>query len=144
MVMRVYLDPTAVTIEGWDEGREEPPSVPVPGVEDAIRRLAEARYQIVAMSPLPDAVRERLGIDVPVATAVPPDGDGHSWLITADPSACQEMRRRGIRTILVGPRRAPTPGPLVRCDLEARDLASAVIEIMANEAMPRQAEPESR
>jgi hypothetical protein len=42
----------------------------------------------------------------------------------------------GVRSLLVGPRPAPSPRPTPRCDAEARDLASAVLEILSRDVMP--------
>jgi hypothetical protein len=66
----------------------------------------------------------------------PPDGppQSGSWLVTADPRQCQR-RPAGVRTILVGPRRPPGPRPTAHCDVEARDLVAAAIEIITREAM---------
>ena len=57
-----------------------------------------------------------------------------SWRLSADPAACSD-RMPGLRTLLVGPRLASSAGPGNRCDAEARDVASAVLEILGREAM---------
>ncbi|HEU0237263.1 MAG TPA: hypothetical protein VFR14_12560, partial [Candidatus Limnocylindrales bacterium] len=58
-----------------------------------------------------------------------------AWHLTASPEACIG-RSTGVTTILVGPRRPPDRGPARRCDLEARDVAAAALEILTREAMP--------
>jgi hypothetical protein len=72
--------------------------------------------------------------DVPRLEEIPPDPARGSWFVTADPARCGQ-RIAGLRTLLIGPRvgRSPTPGP--RCDAEARDLAAAVLTILAHDAM---------
>jgi hypothetical protein len=65
--------------------------------------------------------------------AVPDSPAGGSWFMTADAEQCEE-RRSGFRTLLIGPR-PEGPRPTVRCDYTARDVAAAVLEILATEAM---------
>jgi hypothetical protein len=52
--------------------------------------------------------------------------------VTADPATCGD-RQAGLLTLLVGPR-DDSPRP-TRCDVTARDLAAAVLEILARDAM---------
>jgi hypothetical protein len=68
------------------------------------------------------------------STTLPDEPPAGSWLITVDPELCLE-RRPPMQTLLVGPRAAPSPRPAPRCDVEARDLASAVLEILKREVM---------
>jgi hypothetical protein len=68
------------------------------------------------------------------ATEGPGVPSAGSWLVTADPRRC-EHRPPGVRTILVGPRRPPGPRPTAHCDVLARDLSAAVMEILTREAM---------
>ena len=93
-----------------------------PGASEALRHLSEAGHDVVPVSAPPPA--DRLGDD----TVRP------AWLLTASVELCVE-RPAGITTVFVGPRRPATRGPLVRCDLEARDLGAAVLEILSREAM---------
>ena len=86
-----------------------------PGAAAALDRLRRAGHTVVGR---PDAP--------PAAPA---------WHLTASPEACIG-RSAGVMTILVGPRRRPERGPARRCDLEARDLAAAALEILTREAMP--------
>jgi hypothetical protein len=69
----------------------------------------------------------------PGVEAVPDSPPAGSWFVTADADQCEE-RRPGFRTLLVGPR-PEGPRPTVRCDASARDIAAAVLEILASEAM---------
>ncbi len=69
-----------------------------------------------------------------IASELPPDPPRGSWFLTADSATCRE-RRAGVHTLLIGPRAAPSPRPGPRCDAEARDLATAVLEILSREAM---------
>lgn len=76
--------------------------------------------------------------DAPALATVGVLPDAHprgSWLLTADPSVCSGERPTGVRTILVGPRRPPDRRPTARCDLEARDLGAAVMEILVRDAL---------
>ena len=86
-----------------------------PGAAAALDRLRRAGHTVV---------------DRPDALPAPP-----AWHLTASPEACIE-RSAGVTTILVGPRRRPERGPARRCDLEARDVAAAALEILTREAMP--------
>lgn len=100
-----------------------------PGARDVLARLGEAGHEVVVVS-----------ADGSPASGQPTAGNGPDaagapgWLITTDPRACGR-RSPAVRTILVGPR-LPTPrGPVARCDVEARDLSTAVLEILSREAM---------
>jgi hypothetical protein len=86
-----------------------------PGAAAALDRLRRAGHTIVG------------GADAPSAAP--------AWHLTASPEACIG-RSAGLTTILVGPRRPPERGPARRCDLEARDVAAAALEILTREAMP--------
>jgi hypothetical protein len=66
--------------------------------------------------------------------AVPDAVAEGAWRVTANPETCGE-HRVGLRTLLVGPRTAPTRRPAPRCDVEARDLAAAVLEILSRDVM---------
>jgi hypothetical protein len=43
--------------------------------------------------------------------------------------------RPGLRILLVGPKPAPSPRPTPRCDAEARDLSTAILEILSRDVM---------
>jgi hypothetical protein len=57
-----------------------------------------------------------------------------SWLLTDDERGCEE-RRAGLKTILIGPKAGSTRRPTALCDRRARDLFSAVLEVLALQAM---------
>jgi hypothetical protein len=128
---RVYLDPSAVLLEERGLGSHEPQAVP--GATKALRDLADAVDEVVVLSAdqvpgleLPEAVH--------VAHELPSTLGSDTWFVTADPESIRG-RSDTARTVLVGPKRAPGPLPLPRVDVEARDLAAAVIEILTRQAM---------
>jgi hypothetical protein len=104
------------------------------GLPDASARLAhlvEAGHDVVLVAPpndpsaavfaWPDHVRE-----------LPEDAPRGSWYVTADPATCGG-RPAGLSTLLIGPHEdGPRP---TRCDTTVRDVASAVLEILAHDAM---------
>jgi hypothetical protein len=100
-----------------------------------VTREASAEPGATAMlARLGDAGLEVVVVDGDTAAAAVEHADSPGWLITDDPRTCGR-RSPTVRTILVGPRRPPSRGPVVRCDLEARDLSTAVLEILTHEAM---------
>jgi hypothetical protein len=72
--------------------------------------------------------------DIPRLDRIPARPAAGSWFVTADPARCRE-RIAGVRTLLIGPRVPRTQAPGPRCDVEARDLAAAVLAILAHDAM---------
>ena len=92
-----------------------------PGAREALAHLGDAGHDVVV-------------VDGDAASAAVAGAGSAGWLITADPRACGR-RSATVRTILVGPRRPAPRGPSLRCDLEARDLSTAVLEILSREAM---------
>jgi hypothetical protein len=55
-------------------------------------------------------------------------------MLTDDERGCEE-RRAGLRTVLVGPKPGSSRRPTAMCDRRARDLFSAVLEVLAQQAM---------
>jgi hypothetical protein len=92
---------------------------------DAGQRVTFVGGDAGSVAPFPDVSRQ---------DSLPDEPERGSWFITAEPARCAE-RPAGVRTLLIGPRvgRSPVQGP--RCDTEARDLAAAVLEILAHDAM---------
>ena len=131
-VPRVYVDPSAVSLEASRMRSEDPQAAP--GAADAIRHLAESDYSVVLLAdrPLPELGDLPTGVEV--VTTMPAQVTHDVWFVTADPEG-PWGRPKGARTILVGPRRAPGRIPLPRFDVEARDLPSAVMEILTRQAM---------
>jgi hypothetical protein len=97
-----------------------------------LRHLVDTDHEVVLVGEGAPSVGTALG--AAAVPAVPADAAPGSWLITADPATCAE-RQAGVLTLLVGPRPARSPRPIPRCDAEARDLGSAVLEILRREAM---------
>ena len=98
-----------------------------------IANLIDAGQRLTFVGSAPDAVIAAFP-DVARVEGLPAEPERGSWFVTAEPARCAE-RPAGVRTLLIGPRvgRPPIPGP--RCDTEARDLAAAVLEILAYDAM---------
>jgi hypothetical protein len=130
-----------VSVEGGaagGRGGDRPEVLPRAALE-AIETLRESGHAVAVLRPAPTPGAGRPaahdgpeGLDeVAEGPGQPPSG---SWLVTVDPRRC-EHRPPGVRTILVGPRRPPGPRPTAHCDIEARDLAAAVMEILTREAM---------
>jgi hypothetical protein len=113
----IFIERDSLTGGSWGAGRA------APGADEAIATLRDAGYEVTVL--------ERTADQSSAPTALVPAG---SWLVTSDPKHC-DQRPAGVRTILVGPRRPPGPRPTARCDVEARDLAAAVIEILTRDAM---------
>jgi hypothetical protein len=132
-VNRIYLDPSVMARPTGAAGIVPEDAAPTPGAVEALGHLADSYELVVLGNPDPTVLR---AFEVPVTGApdVPPEPAHGSWLITDDPSSCVH-RPPGLRTILVGPRRAPTNRPQPRCDVEARDLGAAVVEILTRQAM---------
>ena len=63
---------------------------------------------------------------------MPDDPPRGSWFVTADVATCHDWQA-GLSTLLIGPR-DDSPRP-TRCDMTVRDLGSAVLEILARDAM---------
>jgi hypothetical protein len=132
-LIHVYVDPGVVALEPERSDASGDP-VTVPGAPEALGYLADALHEVVLLGYAEVPRIEGLPADIRVEAELPSHPDAGSWLITDDPDGCGR-RAPGLRTILVGPRRAPTNRPTVRCDVEARDLGAAVMEILAREAM---------
>ena len=103
----------------------------LPDAPNRLIHLTESGFEVVLVAP-----SEHRATSVTVwprhVEALPPDPPNGSWYVTADPATCGD-RQAGLRTLLIGPREA-SPRP-TRCDLTARDVASAVLEVLARDAM---------
>jgi hypothetical protein len=104
-----------------------------PGSGPPLERLRRAGHDVVDRRDAPSPP-----VDTPRRS--PADRGVQTWHLTASPEACGD-RILGVTTILVGPRRPAGRGPTHRCDLEARDLAAAVLEVLVREAMPDRPAP---
>lgn len=126
---RVYLDPDVVL--------SLPGSGPVngttvaSGAREALETLVETGHDLVFVTDRTIS----LPADFPAATTADRvDGTGRGWFLTTDPARCGP-RRAGLQSILVGPGPSGHRSEIHRCDITTRDLHSAVIEILAREAM---------
>ena len=122
---RVFIEPGVLLQDATAERRQWVS----PGIEGAIENLTEAGHDVVVLGELPAGLIERCS----VASAAGPIGPP-GWLVTGERRDCGRSRRRGLRTILVGPSDG-LEHPTERCDLEARDLSAAALIILAAEAM---------
>ena len=129
---RVYLEPGVMT-QPTGVDRAGDVGSPLPGAAAALGHLADSYELVVLRDPEP-GVLEALDVPVRGASDVPPEAAHGSWLITDDPTSCLD-RPPGLQTILVGPRRPASNRPAPRCDVEARDLNAAVVEILTRQAM---------
>jgi hypothetical protein len=131
-VARVYLDPEVVLSLRGSVGPVDESTI-ASGAREALETLLETGHDLVF-------VTDR-SITLPpgfpaVATSNRIDPTGRGWFLTTDPERCGP-RRAGLQSILVGPGPAGTGhrSEIHRCDITTRDLHSAVIEILAREAM---------
>ncbi len=125
----------AVLVGLHADGSESGPSTLAPDAGTAIRHLAETGHRPIVVGDVALAGRATREAATPVGYVDDIPADATGWLLVGDPHRC-EVRHPAIRTMLVGPRRAATTPPVRRCDAEARDLADAVLGILAHEAMP--------
>lgn len=124
---RVYVEPGVILAR---PGEEDQTSV-ASDAGEALRTLVETGHDLVLVAdrpvPLPD------GFPVMLAM-VAPDAERDAWFLTTDPERCGD-RRAGVKSILVGPGPATRRAAIHRCDIQTRDLRSAVLEILSREAM---------
>jgi hypothetical protein len=114
----IYIDPSVTSM---------------PDAADHLRHLVDTGHQLILVGGSPPAVQSALPA-ARTSNAMPARVAAGSWRVSADPAMCGD-RLPGLQTLLVGPRLAPTPRPGPRCDAEARDLASAVLEILGRDVM---------
>ncbi|HEX5828983.1 MAG TPA: hypothetical protein VFY23_15770 [Candidatus Limnocylindrales bacterium] len=127
----IYLDPTALVLpSAAPEGGEDHVA---PGAADAVVHLVEAGFDVVVLGEAPEPLHS-LHVDVRQASALPEHLDADAWYLTGEPYP-SFGRPRGGTTVLVGPRQPVGKLPLPRFDMEARDLPSAVMEILTRQAM---------
>ena len=111
----------------------DPSVARMPNAADQLAHLLDTGHQLVLVGDYPKALLEALPgagtIEAPPARAT-----AASWYLSSDPAICNEPRP-GFQKLLVGPRLAPSPRQGPRCEAEARDLASAVLEILGREVM---------
>ena len=113
----IYVDPLAAAL---------------PDAADQLRHLTDTGHRLFVLGEPPVTLA---GVpSVERADGLPHKPAEGSWLLTADAQLCAE-RRPPMSSLFVGPRPAPSPRPAPRCDADARDMASAVLEILSREAM---------
>jgi hypothetical protein len=132
-VTRVYVDPTAVVLPSA-AGPAVAAESAAPGASEALRHLLEAGCDVVLLSDQPPGSLGPLPEGVEVASELPGDVQRGDWFLTAEPYG-RFGRPPGTTTVLVGPKRPVGRIPLPRFDHEARDLSSAVMEILTHQAM---------
>jgi hypothetical protein len=133
---QVFVESGVILIdEANDDRRQEVRRVLASGAADAVTLLAEAHDVSVVDANGADASAIDGLPAVPWVAALPASFRAGAWYLTADDSWCDGDRPSGLQSILVGLRRPPGPRPTARCDLEARDLNAAVMEILVRETM---------
>lgn len=110
-----------------------PSAVGLPDAAAQLVHLVETGHEVVLLGDVPPIVSEAMP-RLRRADAIPAEVAPGTWLVSADAATCGE-RQSGLRTLLIGPRAAPSPRPGRRCDVEARDLAAAVLEILGRDVM---------
>jgi hypothetical protein len=135
-VTTVFFERGAILLAQPDEQRRRPPSwIAVPGVSEQIRHLTEAGIDVTLIGPdIPDEVREVVP-DLTIVDELPSGPPPDSWLVTTDPAWCERPRPAGLHTILIGPRQTPGPRRSTYCDIVARDLSAAVMDILTRQVM---------
>jgi hypothetical protein len=131
-VTRIYLDPTALVLPSPGPGTAE--EHVAPGATDAVAHLVDAGFEVVLLGEHPVEPLRDLAGGIEQAAALPEHLDHDAWYLTGEPYP-SFGRPRGGTTVLVGPRRPPGKLPQPRFDMEARDLPSAVMEILTRQAM---------
>ena len=126
---RVYVEPGVILARPGDD-----PIVESSFASDAgenLQTLVETGHDLVLVA----------GRPVPLPAGFPamrdmvaPDAERDAWFLTTDPEHCGD-RRAGVKSILVGPGPATRRAAIHRCDIQTRDLRSAVLEILSREAM---------
>jgi hypothetical protein len=123
-VTTIYLEPNLLALETEDDAATQ------------LRYLAESGAQLVLVADAPIAEWESLGVPGLRYESSPTAGRRGDWWLTADAEDCARRPGRGVLSMLIGGTLAASTGPTSRCDLGARDLRGAVLEILSREAMP--------
>lgn len=132
----VFVDPRVLTMHG--EAPVASSSRPFRDSAGLVRHLVDSGHRVILVRARAQAgaADGTVPVDPESFLAAVPAGE-RGWLVTADVAACREARQRaGLRTVFVGPLE-PGVGLAHRpADVEARDLADAVMTILTSEAMP--------
>jgi hypothetical protein len=103
----------------------------LPDAPNRLGHLTDAGHSVVLVAEADDRANAQ-GIWTSRIEELPADPPRGSWFMTANPATCHDWQA-GLSTLLIGPR-DDSPRP-TRCDLTARDLSTAVLEILARDAM---------
>ncbi len=123
-VTTIFLEPNLLALERSDEAATQ------------LRYLAESGAALVVVSDRP--LHDWDELRVPGLRYEPDASRGRrgDWWLTADPADSARRPGRGVLSMLIGGTVAASIGPTGRCDVGARDLRSAVLEILSRDAMP--------
>jgi hypothetical protein len=130
-VSRVYLDLGVALLESG--------GAPDPEAVRSLEFLVDAGHEvhIVSSAPPPD---DLAALARGIVESAPMRPDRRSWYLPEDVERCHGATAR-LRTVLIGA--APPPGSIHRCDAVARSVQAAAMEILAAEAMPTPARPQT-
>ena len=151
----VYVDEHALFVASIRDGR----ALPAPEAAAALCELEDCGWEVAILRRAADhdsSVRGgegsggeagrgrgdddpvgagRRGLDhVAVVDAIPGD-ESDGWLITTNPERGVSRGRR-VRTLLLGSSRGDGPGPSHHWDLAVSSWSSAIVELLASQAMP--------
>ncbi len=120
----IYLEPNLLALETTEEATTQ------------LTHLREWGASLVVVADGPIGEWDDLGIE---GLRYERSFDGArrgDWWLTADPAECARRPGHGVRTVLIGGTIGPSTKPAARCDMVARDLRGAVLDILAEQAMP--------
>ncbi|MDQ2966474.1 MAG: hypothetical protein M3R57_11565 [Chloroflexota bacterium] len=126
---RVYLEPGVIRARPGDDPIDA--SSVASDAGEALQTLADTGHDLVLVTSR--AVSLPAGFPK-MRDMLAPDAERDAWFLTTDPEHCGN-RWAGVRSILVGPGPETRKAAIHRCDIRTRDLRSAVLEILAREAM---------
>jgi hypothetical protein len=123
-VTTIFLEPDLLRLETPDEASAQ------------LRHLADWGARLVVVADSPVDAWESLDLDGLRYEPSADRGRRGDWWVTADPEHCNQRPGRGVRSVLVGGTIPSSTHPTARCDIVARDLRGAVLEILSRQAMP--------
>jgi hypothetical protein len=131
---RVYVRKDVLTVPHADRDGLRSPLAPDAG--NALEALEACGWEVVVLGPGPDGT--------PPESLTRPGGaqpeEPGAWLLTNQVADARWARPLGLRTALVGPAGSDALLPQ-RCDFAFRDLRTAVLEILARDAVTPPADP---
>ncbi|HEY8871107.1 MAG TPA: hypothetical protein VIM30_17190 [Candidatus Limnocylindrales bacterium] len=129
----IYLDRSATALGGFASDFEARDALSSDAI-DALRLLRDSGHELVFVEGEDGVPLELRGLGR-VVPDVPTGGTEPAWFVTGELGRCASQRP-GLTTVLVGPSVSGAAPSVVRCDLAARDLRAAAMEVLAREAMP--------